>query len=305
MRETVCNFGPSSSPDGQGSLLGILTSPDKDVEVKGAPIALILNAGIVHRVGPFRLHVDLARKLAALGFSTVRMDLSGLGDSAPRRGKMEIAERAKHDVSDAMDFLAQTTGVNQFVLLGLCSGAYNAHKVTVEDERIVGAVFMDGIVFRTAGYYLRQYFLRYLQPRFWRNAIKRRFIQRKSNRIEDAGQRLGESEFFDYSGLTPDGVVGDLKKLLSRGVRMLFLFTHGYDDICARSQFKEMYGLQPDDGQLQVEYYPKSEHTFRLIENRKAACDRVTGWFAKQFPAVTPVGHDAGRLLGLDPRLSG
>ena len=72
----------------------------------------------------------------------------------------------------------------------------------------------------------------------------------------------------DSSDLTPDGVICDLKKLLARGVRMLFLYTQGYDDICGRSQFKEMYGLQPDNGQLQVEYYPKSEHTFRLIDNR-------------------------------------
>ena len=50
-----------------------------------------------------------------------------------------------------------------------------------------------------------------------------------------------------------------------------------------RSQFKEMYGLQPDDGQLQVEYYPKSEHTFRLIENRKAACNRIADWFVGRF----------------------
>ncbi len=290
MRETVCNFGPRPGSAQDGGLLGILTTPDDDVKIEGAPIAMILNAGIVHRVGPFRLHVDLARQLASLGFSTLRIDLSGLGDSAPRRGKIEITNRAERDVSEAMDFLTEATGVDEFVLLGLCSGAFNAHQVSVNDERIVGAVFMDGIVFRTPGFYLRHYFLRFLRPRFWRNSIKRRMIQRSSSRIEEAGQSLSESEFFDVSDLTPESVAGDLKKLLSRGVRMLFLYTHGYDDICSRSQFKEMYGLEPDDGPLQVEYYPKSEHTFRLIENRKVACDRVTSWFAKQFSGAASVG---------------
>lgn len=283
MHETVCHFGPSPSAGQPGSLFGILTTPDDDVKIEGAPIALILNAGIVHRVGPFRMHVDIARQLAAEGFSTMRIDLSGLGDSAPRTGKMEIEDRAEQDVADAMDFLTESTGTREFVLLGLCSGAYNAHKVAVKDERIVGAVFMDGIVFRTLGYYFRQHVVRYFRPRFWRNAIKRRVIQGRANNLDNAGQSLGESEFFDVGGLTIDSVVGDLKKLLSRGVQMLFLYTDGYDDICGRSQFKEMYGLQPDDGQLQVEYYPKSEHTFRLIENRNAACDRVSSWFAKQF----------------------
>ena len=47
-----------------------------------------------------------------------------------------------------------------------------------------------------------------------------------------------------------------------------------------------MYGLNPDEGQLQVEYYPKSEHTFRLTENRKAACERVSNWFLNRFGAA-------------------
>ena len=276
MLETVCNFGAN------GGLFGILTTPDDDVRVKSAPIALILNAGIVHRVGPFRMHVDLARSLAAQGFSTMRIDLSGLGDSSPRTGKLETENRAELDVADAMDYLTQQTGIESFVLLGLCSGAYNSHKVSVRDKRIVGGVFMDGIVFRTLGFYLRQHFVRYLKPRFWRNAIKRRWVQKRSVGDED-GESLGASEFFNVEGLTIDNVISDLNKLLKRGVQMLFLYTDGYDDICGRSQFQEMYGFQPDEGQLQVEYYPKSEHTFRLIENRKAVCDRVTHWFSSHF----------------------
>ena len=50
MKETVCHFGPGSTQGKSGGLLGILTTPDDDVKVEGAPTALILNAGIVHRV---------------------------------------------------------------------------------------------------------------------------------------------------------------------------------------------------------------------------------------------------------------
>lgn len=276
MIEQVCNFGPNNG------LFGILTTPDADVKVNGAPIALILNAGIVHRIGPFRIHVDIARQLAHRGFSTLRLDLSGLGDSAPRTGKLEVEDRAELDVSDAMDFLIEKEGINEFVLLGLCSGAYNAHQVAVKDDRIVGAVFMDGIVFRTLGFFFRHHLTRFLKPRFWRNAIKRRLINRDHAQTDDAGSSLAESEFFG-GDLSQDKVIDDLNNLTHRGVQMLFLYTDGYDDICSRSQFKEMYGLQPDNGQLQVEYYPKSEHTFRLIENRKTACDRVVNWFVGRF----------------------
>lgn len=275
MKESICSFGPKDS------LHGILTVPEESERVKDAPVALILNAGIVHRVGPFRMHVDIARQLAAKGISTLRLDLSGLGGSAPRTGQLAIEERAELDVSDAMDRLEKETGAKEFVLLGLCSGAYNAHQVAVKDKRIVGSVFMDGIVFRTAGFYFRFYLGRFFRLRFWRNAIKKRLMKRNENK-EPEGNKLGESEFFE-NNLSLDKIVGDLKGLLKRGCQLLFLYTDGYDDICGRSQFKEMYGLRPDNGQLQVEYYPKSEHTFRLIENRKVACERVANWFVDRF----------------------
>jgi len=278
MRQQVCNFGTN------GHLLGILSTPDEDVRIPDAPIALILNAGIVHRIGPFRLNVDIARHLAECGFSTLRMDLSGLGDSGPRTGKLDIENRAELDATDAMTFLQQETGVNEFVIVGLCSGAYNAHCVAVRDQRVVGGVFMDGIVFRTFGYFLRHNLARVFRPRFWRNAVKRRFYQ-PAVTTEAGGASLAESEFFS-SDLSKDKIVNDLTGLMDRGVQMLFMYTDGYDDICGRSQFREMYGLRPDEGQLQVEYYPKSEHTFRLTENRKAACERVSNWFQNRFASL-------------------
>ncbi len=278
MQEIICQFGDEQN------LFGILTQPDPEVSVTNAPIAIILNAGIVHRMGPFRLHVDLARQLAARGFKTLRMDLSGLGDSRPRSGKLGSQQsRALVDVADAMDHLEATTGTKKFVVLGLCSGAFNAHQVSVNDSRIVGSVFMDGIVFRTFGFYVRWYMSRLFNLRYWKNFLMRR-LSNTSETKESEGETLAEGEFFG-DDLDRDLVIEDLKGMLDRGVRMLFLYTDGYDDICGRAQFKEMYGLRPNQGQLQVEYYPKSEHTFRLIENRQAACDRVTGWFESQFSA--------------------
>jgi len=88
MKETVYQFGPNNS------LTGILSQPDESVRVADAPVALILNAGIVHSIGPFRLHVDIARSLAEAGFSSFRIDLSGLGDSETRTGKAWFVQRS-------------------------------------------------------------------------------------------------------------------------------------------------------------------------------------------------------------------
>ena len=64
MKESVCQFGPNNS------LTGIFAQPDESVRVADAPVALILNAGIVHSIGPFRLHVDIARILACLLYTS-------------------------------------------------------------------------------------------------------------------------------------------------------------------------------------------------------------------------------------------
>ena len=184
MKESVCQFGPNNS------LTGIFAQPDESVRVAGAPVALILNAGIVHNIGPFRLHVDIARILAEAGFSSFRIDLSGLGDSETRTGK-SVENRAVLDATEAIDFLAENYDVRSVVATGLCSGAFNAHQVALADSRVVGAAFFDGIVFRTTGFYFRHY-MRFLSPRFWRNAIKRRLIGEPKTSEAD-GATLAES----------------------------------------------------------------------------------------------------------------
>ena len=280
MQESVIQFGP------ENGLIGLLTTPDESVRVANAPTAVILNAGIVHRIGPFRLHVDIARQLAAAGYSTLRIDLSGLGDSLPRTEKLHGENRAVLDVANAFDCLKANHGADKFVLLGLCSGAFNAHQVAVRDERVVGAVFIDGIVFPTTGYFWRHTVGRLLKPRFYRNAIKRRSCGQKQPWIsEDAGAELAESEFFFADDLSRDAITKDLGDLKTRGVSMLFLYTDGYDDVCGRKQFREMYSIAPDE-QVQVEYYPKAEHTFRIVENRNIACQRIVDWYQQRYETV-------------------
>lgn len=291
MQETTFQFGPDNG------LMGVLTTPDPSVRISGAPTAILLNAGIVHRVGPFRLHVDIARQLAAAGFSALRIDLSGLGDSLPRTEKLNGEQRPTLDVADAMESLQRHHDCQQFVLLGLCSGAFNAHQIAVEDSRVIGTVFIDGIVFPTLGYFWRHTIGRLLRPRFYRNAIKRRSLNRdNAPSIESAGVELAESEFFFANDIDRQSVTDDLNTMIQRDVRMLFVYTDGYQDVCGRQQFKEMFGIVPDD-QVQVEYFKQSEHTFSVVEHRVAVCQRITDWYQQQFSGAADQTSVAGDLV--------
>jgi hypothetical protein len=64
-------------------LVGITCEPDAGPGLD-LPGFIFFNIGLNHRVGPQRVQVELARALAVQGFASLRFDLSGLGDSAPR-----------------------------------------------------------------------------------------------------------------------------------------------------------------------------------------------------------------------------
>jgi hypothetical protein len=78
----------------QSSLVGVITDPPVARQGRRLPAFLLLNAGLVHRVGPNRLHVKIARMLAAMGYVVCRFDFSGVGDSSVRRDSLPFAQSA-------------------------------------------------------------------------------------------------------------------------------------------------------------------------------------------------------------------
>lgn len=273
VQETVMRI-----PNAQG-LVGILTEPDPSRGPDGAPVVLMLNAGVVHRVGPFRLHVYLARMLAQCGFASFRFDLSGLGDSPPRSGKLSRDQRVREDLQQVMDCL-EAHGYNHgFAILGLCSGAYHAHQTALADRRVKGVVFLDGIAFRTVGFYVRHYVFRLLRPRFWRNFIKRRWkaaVGAERDESEQQGRALAEAEFF-HVDRSRQKIASEIQQMADAFQEMLFVYTGGHDDVHGRRQFQEMFGVVPNE-QIQVDYMAESEHTFRLAAHREQLCRRICDW---------------------------
>ena len=77
MNEHPVRFGPTHG------MSGIVTAPvDAD---SGSRRALLLsNVGMLSRIGPFRLYVELARVVGDVGWWALRFDESGMGDSEPR-----------------------------------------------------------------------------------------------------------------------------------------------------------------------------------------------------------------------------
>ena len=128
---------------GPGSLFCIET-----VETGRTPISAVvmLNNGVAQAVGPGRSWVELARILAIDGYHVVRLDISGLGESAARPGRSEndpYPAMAGEDIADAVDqVIAQH--VERVACLGLCSGAQLSFDAAKRSPAIDVIVSING-----------------------------------------------------------------------------------------------------------------------------------------------------------------
>ncbi|HSD86117.1 MAG TPA: alpha/beta fold hydrolase, partial [Kofleriaceae bacterium] len=130
-------------------LFGILVKPVRDRARSDLPAIIMINAGTVHRIGPHRLYVELARELAELGFHVLRMDLSGIGDSPVASGDENLTYPATGlaDCQAAMTALGERVGAQRFIFAGLCSGADITFQLGVKDDRVAGVVMMNPLTF--------------------------------------------------------------------------------------------------------------------------------------------------------------
>jgi len=114
-----------------------------------------------------------ASKLADLGFSSIRFDMAGLGDSPNIKSKASYEENSVRNIQQAIDYVNTKTGSSQAVLVGFCSGALNTHDAINQDSRISGAIFIDGYAYRTTKFYFK-FILKLLTSTKLLGALKRR-----------------------------------------------------------------------------------------------------------------------------------
>jgi alpha-beta hydrolase superfamily lysophospholipase len=117
---------------GPAALFGIETETAAD---SGRPAVVLIGVANEHRVGPARTWVELARRLAGEGFRSVRVDLSGLGDSPVRHADQPPWVKglpvAFDDVLDIVRH-ANPDDPSNVILVGLCSSAYQALESALE-----------------------------------------------------------------------------------------------------------------------------------------------------------------------------
>lgn len=286
IRERVVRFGV-----GQG-LSGILSTPRADPA--GTPFVVIVNAGIVHRVGPNRLYVDIARALAERGHTVLRFDLHGLGDSEPLTGGTSLTSAAMADIKTAFDFLEASHGAQSFICCGLCSGANYSVLNAFDDTRVVGVLLIDPTVARTRRGRLLHYGQRLLHAATWRALLTLRHpLWRRALGVQRgmavAQAALGQSEQQEPSQMSAGQVRIALERLIDRGVQLMLVFTGGVNhQYNYRDQiFDLLPGLDFRD-QLRLDFMPETDHTVGDLPSRKQLLRSIGDWMAYSFPRSGP-----------------
>lgn len=247
------------------------------------PGFLLLNAGVLHRVGPHRLHVVLARRIAATGITGLRLDLGGIGDSTTSSAAASFRESAVADTRAAMTGLTGLLGIRRFVLFGICSGADNALATALVDDRVAGIVLVDPPAYPTRRGQLRHLLARAADRRRQGDVV-RWGLGAARRRVRRAIERLGRTGDDPPRGgrETPPAASfrAQLTQLVDRGVRVLAVYSgiHGARYSHADQLFERFPELR---GRLDHAYFPGANHTFTELAAQAQLIDTVVGWIAR------------------------
>jgi alpha/beta superfamily hydrolase len=291
----------------EGQLLAIASLPRTVVAER--PIVILLNAGVLHRVGPHRMHVTLARQLALRGMITVRLDLGGIGDSPSTATAGTFVESAVADVRAAMTDLSRRYGAKQFAIFGLCSGADNGIAAALVDDRIAGLVLLDAHSYRTGRSRLRKITQRIAAERGdggvrgalkvarWGAGLASRVVRQQATaRLARIKARLAASAEHDDGSMVEPPAPGrepppleifraQLNQLADRGVKMLAVFSGAYGE--RYNHRDQLFELFPElRGRVDHEYFPAANHMFTERTAQADLLVAVTNWLARHFLAA-------------------
>ncbi len=294
MEETAVLFGDADT------LVGILTQPSGRCCRPGLPAVVILNAGFIHRVGPNRIYVKLARDIAGLGLSALRFDFTGIGDSDSRGDNMPFEQSAVRETRQAMDYLESRHGIHEFILAGICSGANVALRTACHDGRVVGlaainGTFMDTVQSQCLREHLengirRRYYRKYLLDpgRWWKLLTGRTHLRHVVGFVASGMRKLVPRR---PRARRQVDLSADCRLALDRGVRVLLVYSEGSSAWDAFHLTLEP-GLRPwrTPEKVRIETVKDVDHVFTSLWSQELLIDLIHQW-VREFGSADPASN--------------
>ena len=285
-----------------GELFGIVSRPAGATRRKTG--VLLSNAGSVARVGPNRFYVTLARIWAALGYTVLRMDLGGLGDSA---ATVESPENHPYP-SYATDNIAQgvaalrAQGAERVVVGGLCSGAHTAFHAGLSVPGLDGLIMINPIVFywKESDALDVASWTTYVETRHYQNSVKQwkswarllrghvdvghvaRTGARRARELVRAKRASFLRRFRDAGA---EDAARDLDRIVRQGTDVLLVFSTGEPGLdYLRVNFaRELRRLEKHPAFL-LQELEDANHTFTSLGSRIRASAIMTAHLLAKHP---------------------
>lgn len=276
-KEAVFQYGENHSG------FGILTTPAEAQGTGGnTPLCIIFNAGLLHRSEPYRLNTLLARQLASQGFTTLRIDLAGKGDSRTRDSRTSNRESVAMDWAAIKTALASSVSADQtFVLMGLCSGADNAVKLALDDAQVRGVILLDPLCPRDKQFYLRRALQKLFSPMVLMQLLGYLAGKIKGLFNREAVDASPQSNLRDAP--TDEELVQALLALERREGSVLAIFTsYAYGYYNQAGQLGKVLSLSGSDFCREF-HWPEMSHLYALQSHREKLIATISSWMTEKY----------------------
>lgn len=264
-------------------LIGILHRGGQRLDIG----VVIVVGGPQYRAGSHRQFLLLARALAQAGYSTLRFDYRGMGDSG---GDSPGFEHIDDDIAAAADVLTKRCPeIKRIVLWGLCDAASAILFYAAKDPRVAGIALLNPWV-RTAETearaQLKHYYTGRLASRaFWSKALVggldlRGSLSAFAGAIKRAGSGGGGGA--DRASLPARMAAG----LAHFGGKVLLIMSgqdltaREFDDVAQAAEWKRLLSAS----RVARRDLPDADHTF----SRRAWRDQVAAWTIEWLQLLRP-----------------
>jgi pimeloyl-ACP methyl ester carboxylesterase len=280
-----------------GDMFGVLTEP---LEGRGELTSLLLG-GTGHRIGPNRMWVEAARRWAASGVPSLRLDLAGAGDAggvqAPNVPALHQPEFTEQ-LNLALRELEQIGLSSHTVTVGLCIGAYWALQASLRTDREVVPLMLNprvliwdegGHVDRMARHYLSE--LRHASN--WKRLFKgevpiARALGVLTQRLRRIPIRFNRRHAVEQASTHSEAIDKVLDELRDRRRRGLIMFT-GLEELLQEFEREGRLERMQRWPNLTLEVVPglSDLHTLRQIWLQQKVHGLLDAALRRELPAGT------------------
>ncbi len=260
---------------------------------------VMLNAGAIRRVGPNRLYVEMARAWAARGITSLRVDLSGLGDST---GEDPVGARLYSMISvpeaqAAVRHLREYRAFPAVTVMGLCSGAFVSFHAALADPTVDSTVLINPQLFfwkegtsldvarRTSYQATRHYRQSVWKRESWAKLLRGdvdipRVARLLGTRVADVA-RDQVSPLLEMVRAPQDEVLTAFRATVARRIDTYLVFCSsdpGLDNIQAHlgRGLRRLGPPGPQDGKVAMDIIEGPDHTFTPLWSHARLMDLLT-----------------------------